>query len=159
MRKQRGMGIIEIVLAIAAFAAVSAAAYAAWNGFKEHIAAPYVADQIKEDQKVIDTANSERDAAKAEANGARIDADSIKQAAAEQTKALRTAEATAAAAQSAAREAGIRYATEVAKHATRISDLARRATSPVEGGRGCDAVLSATDAILRESAKVMRGLL
>lgn len=157
MRNQRGLGLIELAIWGVALAALAAAAYSAWKGFEEHIAAPYVAEQIRQDQAVINTANSERDAAKAEAKGARTDLESIKLQAGEQTKALRTAEALAATAQAAARQAGIAYATEVAKHATRISELARRATSPADGGRACADVLASVDAILRDSAKIMLG--
>ncbi len=155
-RRQRGFGdLIQMLFIGVAIAAVSGAAYMAWNGFKQYIAAPYVADQIKADKVVIDTANSERDAANERAKGAEQDAKSAQAASALQTKALQDAEALAAAAQKAAREAGIKYASEVAKHAARISDLARRATAPVEAGRSCDTILSATDAILRESQRIV----
>lgn len=159
MRKQRGIGdLIQMVIIGVAIAAASGAAYMAWNGFKQYIAAPYVADQIKEDQAAIDTAKSERDAAVERAKGAETDSKSAKDAAAAQSLAIDEANKQTALAQAAARAAGIKYAAEVAKHADRITKLQSLAGAAAAAGRSCEAVLSATDAILRDSQRIVNGV-
>lgn len=157
MRTQRGFGIIEIVLCVAAFAAVSAAAYMAWEGFKSYIAAPYVADQIKADQAAIDTMKSERDAADERTRTAQANAKSVKDASDQQTEALKTAEALAATAQAAARVAGIKYAQEVAKNAARDAALRARAANTPAADRTCAEVLGITGSILRDSQRIVNG--
>lgn len=158
MRKQSGFAeIVTLLLYAGMVAAVLGIAWKAWDGFKHSIAAPYVAAQMKADQALIDTANSDRDAAEARATSAAKDLEGVKSASAEQTKALREAEAQALTAQAAARTAGIKYAAEVAKHADRITALAKLAGQPPVAGQSCEAVLRAADAILRDSQRLVNG--
>lgn len=145
--------LIEMILWGALLAAIVGGAYAAWDGFKTSISQPYVAAQIAKDQKVVDKYKADAEQADREAEHARADAAEAHKAADAQTKALAEAEALTKAAQDAARKAGIAYAQAIAKASGRITALQSQAGGAPVGGRDCAAVLSATDAILRESAR------
>lgn len=144
MSKQRGFGLIELAIWAALAAAITFGVHQAWEGFKERISAPYVAEQKAADKVFIDIAETM-------AQHAQADTKVLRDAAALQNKALADSEALTQAAQDAARAANIKYAALVAKGSQRASKLTEAATTPVPVGRSCDVVLGATDSVLRES--------
>jgi len=120
-----------------------------WSGFTGQYVAEGKQEQMKADQKIINAEVAKREQAERERDGAIA-------AAKEQSDAVKRMEETTQAAQAAAREAGIKYAAAVAKNAARITELAKIAATPAPDGRTCDAVLSSTDHILRDSQRAVQ---
>lgn len=128
-----------------------------WSGFTGQYVAEGKAEQKAADQKFIDKAESETKAATSRAEAAEADAAKAVQAAKAQSEALAASAKLAAEAQAAARAAGIKYAQAVAGQAARITALQSAAGSVPRDGQTCEALLAATDAILRESQRVVNG--
>jgi uncharacterized protein (DUF3084 family) len=156
MNRQRGIGLIEIAIYLGLFAVVAGGIWKAWDSFKNSIAAPYVAEQVAKDQGVIDGFKKNAETADSEAANARKDRDAAQKAAKEQSDALLTAQQEQERAQAAARVLSVKYAQAMVANAKRVTDLQSRAGGdPV--AKDCVAMLSATDAILRDSARVRLG--
>ncbi len=155
--KQRGFGLVELAIYGVIFAVVAGGIWKAWDSFKDSIARPYVQEQVLKDQKTIDGFKQNAAKADEERDHAIADRDTAQKAASEQTDALKAAQVEQEKAQAAARALGIKYAAAVSANAKRIAELQTRATGqPV--ARDCAAMLGATDAILRDSAKRRLGV-
>jgi hypothetical protein len=134
-------------------AAMAFAGWKVWDGFTGQYVAQGAAAQLEADKPIVLKANNERDAALARADAAEKEAARAVAGASTQSKAIEEANAQAAAAIKAARSQSIAYAQEVARKDGRIKTLQAAAAAVPRTGQSCEAILSATDAILRESSR------
>lgn len=127
--------------------------YKVWSGFTDSYRHEGAMAQLEADKPLIDKANAIAEAQSKRAENAEVDAAKAVAAAAEQSAAIAAASEVAGRAVEAARTQAIKYAEEVAKREQRLAQLRKAAAATPEGGQSCEAVLAATDAILRESAR------
>jgi len=127
-----------------------------WTGFTGQYVAEGAARQLEADKPLIEAAQLAAKNAQSRAELAEADAAKAVAAVAEQNAAIEAAQATAEVAVKAAREQAILYASELAKNQGRIAKLQAAAKATPSGDRSCEAVLSATDAILTESLNARR---
>lgn len=144
--------LVEIIIYGVIAAVVMGAAYKAWTSFTDSYRAEGRAEQLAIDQPIIDTAKANEQSALTSKATAEQDAAAAKDAAAKQSEAIEQYRQETEAAQAAARKQAQLYASERAKNADREAKLRAAAAAPPAGGRACEAVLKATDEILRDSA-------
>jgi hypothetical protein len=156
--KQRGFGLIELAIYGVIFGVVAAGIWKAWSGFKESIAAPYIQEQVAKDQKTLDAFKHDAVVADERAQHAEKDRDDAIAAASKQTDALKAAQVAQEQAQTAARALSVKYAQAMAANAARVTRLQSQAGATPVQGRSCTEVLGATDAILRESQKLVESM-
>lgn len=150
MNKQRGFGLIELAICAALFIGVSLALKAAWDHFTDSYRVEGAQAQLDKDKPIISAEHEARLQAERER-------DSITDATARQSKSIAEERARADAAEKSARLNAISYAKEVALRKGRDAALkAAAAAAPTKGN--CEALLSATDKILRESERIRQGI-
>lgn len=150
--KQRGSMLVELIIYGVIAAVVMGAVYKAWSSFTDSYRNEGRVAQLAIDQPLIDTAKANEQSALASKDQAERDAVQAKEAASKQSAAIEAARKDTEAAQAAARKQAQLYAAERAKNADREAKLREAAAAPPRGGQPCEAVLKATDDILRESA-------
>ena len=149
--------IVQFIMYAVLAAGLAWGGWQAWSGFKENIARPYVEEQVAKDAELVKAANGRAQAAQDRATSAEGDAKVAREAAQKQSDAVQGLVADAAKAQAAARKYSIQYTAELAKNKDRDAKLRAAAAAAPKGGQSCEALLSATDSILRESARVIQG--
>jgi len=150
-------GLIQLAIYGAIAVAVAGAAYGAWSGFKGWVAAPYVAEQIAADQKVVNAANANAQAAENERDNAKADTASCVAISAKQTAAIDSWRATAEANALAAKEAKAKAMREATAAAPRIADLQAKAAA-VPKLMACEDELGKAKKILQDQLRARRGI-
>lgn len=141
---------LAIGAAIASFLAF--AVLKAWHGFKDSIAAPYVAAQIAKDQPVIDKANADKDDALKRAENAKADTALCKSATAAQNAGVKVWQDQAAANLARARRAEEANRAKDAELSIRQTELQVRAKDSTKAAT-CEGRLAEIDKMLRSEAK------
>lgn len=151
------MGIYGLIAAAVFAAMLSFAGWKVWDGFTgQYVNEGFskgVAKQLALDEPLVAKAKADTAAAIARADKSDADAVQAKAGSDKQNDALKAAKAETDVAVAAARKQSIAYAQEVARKDSRIKTLTDTAAAVPRKGQTCEAILSATDAILRESAR------
>ncbi len=155
--KQRGFSLVLGLIYLVGAGMVMAGIWSAWSAFKQSIAAPYVAEQVAQDQATINGFKANAAKADEERDHAIADRDAAQKAAKQQGDALQAARVEQDKAQAAARALAIKYAQATAANAKRLADLQAKAGGPPVA-RECADMLGSTDQILRDSAKRRLGV-
>ncbi len=156
MRRERGVGLIELAIWAGLLLAAGLAISKAWETF---VAEPYRAEGFKQGaqaQLAIDQPKINQAQQQAQANLAR--AQTAEAAYALQNQKLLDGEKITADAQTAARAANAKYAAEVAKNAKRDAERKADAEGPPPAvAVTCEQELKLTADILRDSAVAQQG--
>jgi len=145
--------LISLVIYAAVAAAILGAAYMSWQGLKEHIAAPYVAAQIKADQKKLDTADAARAQAESDRQIAKDNVGRCESALKTQADAKLDADRRAAANLTAARDSKARADREAAAAAPRIATLQALAAAKSDQAKTCEQQLEIARPVLQEALR------
>jgi len=149
--------LVQMIVAGVLLATVMGGIYAAWNGFKDRIGAPYAEAQRLADQSIVDKANAATRAAEAAAEGARTDTAACHASAATQSKAVDDWKARSDANAKAAREAKAQAQREASAAAPKIAELQARAAAAPKL-QTCEEELGKAKAVLQDSLRARRGL-
>jgi hypothetical protein len=147
---------LQIILYALLAAGLAFGGMKVWGGFTGQYVAEGAAKQLEADAPIIEAAKQAAIRAENRAKLAESDARAAVEQMAIQNAAIEAAKQTAESAVQAAREQAVRYAAELAKNEGRIAKLKAAARAAPDGTRSCEAVLSATDAILTESLNSRR---
>lgn len=149
---------IQILIYLAMAAAAAFALHTAWSGFKDHIAAPYVAAQIAKDQPQIDAANANAKAADLERDHAKADTASCVAAAKDQSDAIDKERLRADNAQKASAAIVAAAKRDAAAHDAEFRRLAVIAQAKPKTDQSCDEARAKSDATLRPVLKDRQGV-
>lgn len=158
--RARGFGLIELAIWAGIVGAVGLFAWGAWHGFTAWVSAGPVEEQRKADQKVINTANDERDKYKADAaeadkraNNAKTDLGTCKQAAGEQSDGVNKMKARAIAAEASIRAMKAAGAARENEQQGRLTEYKKLATENAGAALSCTDELAKLDKFLRDRAR------
>jgi hypothetical protein len=145
--------LISLIIYAVMAAAALGFAYSAWSGFKQHIAAPYVAAQIKADQKKVNAADTARAQAESDRQTAKDNVGRCEGALKTQADAKLDADRQAARNLTAAKEAKARADREAAAAAPRIAQLQAIASAKTDQAKTCEQQMAIARPILQEALR------
>lgn len=144
---------LQLILYALFAAGIAFAGWRVWDGFTGQYIAEGAAKQLEADKPLVAKSKAAELAAIARAEKAEADAAVAVAGSTKQNDAIKAAKSETDNAVKAARAIAVSYAQEVARKDGRIKTLTAQAAAVPRKGQTCEAVLSATDAILRESTR------
>lgn len=149
--------LISLLIYGAIAAAALGAIYAGVQGARHWVAAPFVAEQMASDQKVVDAANANQKSAELERDNAKTDTAACVSLSKRQGDAVEAWKSVAAANALAAKAAKERASKEATAQAPRIADLqAKAAAAPLL--QSCEIERDKAKNILRDQLRQKRGI-